>query len=132
MSRASIMHKKNHFGIGSMIALMAGICLILGSLSCSSGGSNTLGIAFAAGTLAPPASLGLSAIASFVAVVTGDSQSQGVNWTVACTPAPIPQGTCGTITEHTASGYPTTYSAPFNFDERTVPVGGTVTITATS
>jgi hypothetical protein len=132
MSRASVMHKRGHFSSRSMMALMAGICFTLGSLSCSSGSSNTVAIAFAAGTLAPPTSLGLSAIVSFAALVTGDSLSQGVNWTVTCTPAPIPQGTCGKITAHTASGYPTTYSAPINFDQLTVPVGGTVTITATS
>jgi hypothetical protein len=132
MSRASVVHKRDHFGTSSILGLLAGICLTLGSLSCSSGSSNTIGIAFAAGTLAPPTSLGLSAIANFAALITGDPQSQGVNWTVTCTPAPIPQGTCGTIIEHTASGYPTTYSAPFDFDQLTVPVGGTVNITAAS
>jgi hypothetical protein len=64
--------------------------------------------------------------------VTGDPGAQGVNWTVTCVPAPIPQGNCGTITAHTASGYPTTYFAPINFDEQNVPVNGTVTITGAS
>lgn len=132
MNRASVMRKRNYCGISSMVALLVGLGLTMGSLSCSSSGSNNVAISFAAGTLAPPTSLGLSAITNFAAVVTGDPQSQGVNWAVTCTPAPIPQGTCGTITEHTASGYPTTYSAPVNFDQQTVPVGGTVTITATS
>jgi len=104
----------------------------MGSLSCGGGSSGSVGIAFAAGALAPPSSLALSGTSSFAAIVTGDPDAQGVNWTVTCVPAPIPQGSCGTITEHTASGYPTTYFAPFNFDEQTVPVNGTVTITGAS
>jgi hypothetical protein len=74
----------------------------------------------------------LSGISNFAAIVAGDPDAKGVNWTVTCVPAPIPQGSCGTITEHTASGYPTTYSAPINYDEQTVPVNGTVTITGAS
>jgi hypothetical protein len=104
----------------------------MGLLSCGGGSSSSVGIAFAAGALAPPSSLALSGTTTFAAIVTGDPGAKGVNWTVTCIPAPIPQGSCGTITEHTASGYPTTYFAPFNFDEQTVPVNGMVTITGAS
>jgi hypothetical protein len=132
MSRPNVMDNRNYFRINSLIALLSAVCLVLGSLSCGGGSGSGSGITFAGGTLAPPPSLGLSEIASFAAVVSGDSNSQGVDWTVTCVPAPIPQGSCGTITPHTASGYPTNYTAPLNYDEQTVPVGGTVTITAAS
>jgi hypothetical protein len=131
MSRRSAIHKTNNFMVHPILALLTGACLTLGLLSCG-GSSNSAGIAFAGSTLAPPRSLALSSISDFAAVVTGDPNSLGVNWTVTCVPAPIPQGSCGTITPHTASGYPTTYSAPINFDELTVPVNGTVVITAAS
>jgi len=130
MSHPGGIHKRNNLRICSIFGLLAGVCLTMGSLSCGGGSAGSVGIAFAAGTFAPPSSLALSGISSFAAIVTGDPNAQGVNWTVTCVPAPIPQGSCGTITEHTASGYPTTYSAPFNYDEQTVPVNGTVTITA--
>jgi len=129
----NVMDNRNYFRISAVIAFVCAVCLVLGSLSCGGGsGSGSIGITFAGGALAPPTSLGLSQIASFAAVVTGDPNSDGVNWTVTCVPAPLPQGTCGTITAHTASGYPTNYTAPYNYDEQTVPVGGTVTITAAS
>ena len=131
MSRRSVIHKRNNLSI-SFFGLLAGVCLCMGSLSCGGGSPGSVGIVFAAGAFAPPSSLALSGISSIAAIVTGDPDALGVNWTVTCVPAPIPQGSCGTITAHTASGYPTTYSAPFNFDEQTVPVNGTVTITAAS
>ncbi len=54
---------------------------------------------------------------SFVAVVTNDTTNAGVNWTASS----------GSITSHTTSGSPATFTAP-----TTAPSGGTVTITATS
>ena len=131
MSRRSDIHKTNHFRMHSIFGIAAAACLAIVSVSCG-GGSNSVKIAFAQGTAAPPTSLALSGISDITAVVSGDPNAMGVNWSVTCVPAPIPQGTCGTITAHTASGYPTTYSAPFNFDELTVPVNGTVAITAAS
>src|SRR5580704_2443089 len=132
MTGRRIRDKNNHFSFGAMIALFAGACLALGSLSCGGGStSGSVGVAFATGPLAPPTSLALSTTSSFAAVVTGDPSAQGVNWTVACVPPPVPQGTCGNITPHTASGYPTTYVAPPGFG-LPVPVGGTITITAAS
>ena len=118
----------------SALAVFASVVLVAMTLSSCGGGraGNSIAIAFAVAPLAPPTSLALSQITTFAAVVTGDSQAQGVNWFVACTPANAPQASCGTITSHTASGYPTTYAAPVNYNERTVPVGGTVTIMATS
>ena len=133
MSRCGLIHKDNNCRIYSIVGLLVGICLAMGSQSCGSGGSSgSVAIAFATGALAPPSSLALSGTSSFAAIVTGDPGALGVNWTVTCVPAPIPQGSCGTITEHTASGYPTTYFAPINYDEQTVPVNGTVTITGAS
>jgi hypothetical protein len=132
MSRRGLIYKRNNLKIYSIFGLLAGVCLAMVSLGCGGGSSGSVGITFAPGALAPPSSLALSGVSSFAAIVTGDPGAQGVNWTVTCVPAPIPQGSCGTVTEHTASGYPTTYYAPSNFDEQTVPVNGTVTITAAS
>src|SRR6202050_4769266 len=132
MSRRGLIYKRNNLKIYSMFGLLAGVCLAMVSLGCGGGSSGSVGITFAPGALAPPSSLALSGVSSFAAIVTGDPGAQGVNWTVTCVPAPIPQGSCGTVTEHTASGYPTTSYAPSNFDEQTVPVNGTVTITAAS
>jgi hypothetical protein len=116
------------------ILLMAGVCLMLGVISCSGGGqSGSSSIAFAATPLAPPASVALASTVSFAAVVAGGASAQGVNWTITCTPGPANVG-CGTITSHTASGYPTTYLPPSGPDNpnELIPVGGTVTVTASS
>ena len=132
MSSYDIIHIGRNLRVRPVLLLVAGTCLVLGSLSCGGAGhpGSSVVIAFAPVPLAPPTSMALSTIASFAAVVSGDPQAQGVNWTVSCTPAAAPEASCGTITSHTASGYPTTYTAPFNYDGLTVPVGGTVTITA--
>lgn len=62
--------------------------------------------------------------APLIATVSNDSANAGVDWTVACASV----GACGTFSSpHTASGAPTTYTAPSN-----PPAGATVTITATS
>jgi len=132
MSRCALIHKGNNLKNYSIFWLVAGVCLAMGLMSCGGGSSHSVGITFAGGALAPPTTLALSGVSSFAAIVTGDPDAQGVNWTVTCVPAPIPQGSCGTVTGHTASGYPTTYYAPIDYDEQTVPVNGTVTITAAS
>ena len=55
------------------------------------------------------------------ATVSNDASNRGVTWAVSCSSAP-----CGTISPTTASGSPTTYSAP-----ATLPTGGArITITA--
>lgn len=62
--------------------------------------------------------------ASIAAVVSNDSANAGVDWTVTCGSA----GACGSFSaSHTASGGPTTFTAP-----AAVPAGGIITITATS
>ena len=62
--------------------------------------------------------------ASLVATVSNDFSNAGVDWTVSCGSP----GACGTFSPaHTASGAPTTYTAP-----SAPPSGNTVTITATS
>ncbi len=62
--------------------------------------------------------------APLVATVSNDSANGGVDWAVNCASA----GACGSFSPtHTASGAPTTYTAPAS-----VPTGSTVTITATS
>ncbi len=58
-------------------------------------------------------------VSSITAVVTNDPQNQGVDWSCA------PIGACGSLNPaHTASGSPTSYTAPAS--------AGTVTITASS
>jgi hypothetical protein len=72
---------------------------------------------------APPASLAVNAPAQVGALVSNDPSAGGVKWSVTC--ASI---ACGSFsTTQTPSVTQTTYTAP-----DAVPVGGTVTITATS
>lgn len=66
--------------------------------------------------------VGTAQSSSITAIVTNDPLAEGAGWSVTCGAT-----ACGTITPHTASGSPATYSAP-----STVPPGGTVTITATA
>jgi hypothetical protein len=64
----------------------------------------------------------VSTASPVTAVVSGDSQNLGVDWSCA------PVSSCGSLVpSHTASGAPTTYTAPSS-----VPSGGTVTVTASS
>ncbi len=70
----------------------------------------------------PPPFLLINGTSPITAVVFNDSQNEGVDWS--CTPV----GSCGTLVPaHTASGVPTTYTAP-----STVPSGGIVVVTASS
>jgi hypothetical protein len=72
----------------------------------------------------PPTSLVISATTSITAVVSNDSKSAGVTWTVTCGSS----GACGSFSPaSTASGTATTYTAP-----STIPNPATVTVTATS
>src|ERR1700757_3792997 len=103
MTRRSHRNRRNHFRMQPIFAVLGATILALGSLSCGGGKSNSVKIAFAAGALAPPSSLALSGISTFAAQVSGDTNALGVDWSVSCVPAPIPQGTCGTITAHTAN-----------------------------
>jgi hypothetical protein len=72
---------------------------------------------------APPSSLAVNATAQIGVLVSNDSSAGGVKWSVTC--ASI---ACGSFSAtQTPSVTKTTYTAP-----DAVPVGGTVTITATS
>ena len=84
-------------------------------------GPQPISVAFSASAM-PPASLMGSGTASVAATVSNDSASGGVKWS--CTPA----NACGTFNPtSTASGAPTTYTAP-----AAAPSGGSVMIIATS
>jgi hypothetical protein len=72
-------------------------------------------------TTQPASSVQVNTTSLVTATVTNDPMTKGVDWTLACG-----GGTCGTITLHTASGSPATFTAP-----AAVPPA-TVTITATS
>jgi hypothetical protein len=72
---------------------------------------------------AAPVSISAGANASLTAVVTNDSASKGVTWKVTCG-----SSACGSFNPATtASGTPTTYTAP-----AAIPSPNTVTVTATS
>jgi hypothetical protein len=75
-------------------------------------------------TQPPPLMIMDGAIAMIVANVANDPFNLGVNWTLGCTPGT--GGNCGSITAHTASDAPATFTAP------TVFPAGPVTVTATS
>jgi len=65
-----------------------------------------------------------NASAPLVATVSNDPANAGVDWTVTCGSP----GNCGSFSPaHTASGVPTTYTAP-----SAIPTGNTVAVTATS
>ena len=86
--------------------------------------SATITIAPIAVSVAPAKlSVATGATGLLNATVTNDVSNAGVDWSVTCATA----GDCGSITAHTASGAPSTYTAP-----AAVPTGGTVTVTATS
>src|ERR1700694_879612 len=73
---------------------------------------------------ATPTTVQPGSTAQFSATVSNDSSNMGVKWTVTC-----PALSCGSVSPSTtASGAPTTYTAP------AIPPAGdlTVTITATS
>jgi len=72
----------------------------------------------------PPAELQTKATATITADVNNDATNAGVDWSVTCGGA----SACGSFNPtHTASGSPTTYTAP-----SAAPSGNTVTVTATS
>ncbi len=60
--------------------------------------------------------------AQLTAIVSNDSAAKGVDWTVSCSTS-----NCGGISSHTASGSAATFQ-----NTSSVPIGGTVTITARS
>jgi hypothetical protein len=71
---------------------------------------------------APPKSLPTNGNANITAIVTGDPQNLGVDWSCA------PVNACGSFnTTHTTSGSAVSYTAP-----NTIPSGGTVTVKASS
>ncbi|HSY70224.1 MAG TPA: hypothetical protein VK813_16355 [Edaphobacter sp.] len=73
---------------------------------------------------APPTSLPAGTTTPLTAVVSNDSKSAGVTWTVTCGSS----GACGSFNPtSTASGTATTYTAP-----AAIPTGNTVAVTATS
>jgi hypothetical protein len=72
----------------------------------------------------PPSSLTVGLTASVSATVSNDVANAGVDWVAVCGSAP----NCGLFSPpHTASGVPTTFTAPIG-----VPVGNTVAVTALS
>jgi hypothetical protein len=79
-------------------------------------------------TTLPASMIAASGTSSMVATVTNDPTQAGVNWTLSCG-----SSDCGSLQSHlpiptqTASGQPIVYTAPAS-----VPMNGTVTITATS
>ena len=76
---------------------------------------------FAAFSPLPPASLVSGTQSMFTALIANDSTNAGVDWTVTCASA-----ACGSVgPAHTASGAPTTFTAP-----AAAPTGNTVIITA--
>jgi len=109
------------------ILLLIALSTIAALVACGGSSSNNppppppaISVAF---NPAAPASLQIGAQASLTAVVSNDSASGGVNWTATCGSADCGQFSSAT----TASGTPTTYTAP-----ATMPSGGTVNVKATS
>src|SRR4029077_17006746 len=71
---------------------------------------------------ATPATVQPGATTQFSATIINDSSNKGINWSVTCPAAP-----CGSISPTTtASGAPTTYTAP------AIPPAGDLTVTVTA
>jgi hypothetical protein len=106
-----------------LMSSIAGIAFV--AAACGGGGGNgpnppAISVSFSP---APPTTVTAGQTASLTAVVSNDSSSGGVTWSVTCG-----SSSCGTFTPATtASGTATTYTAP-----ATVPTGGTVNIVASS
>jgi hypothetical protein len=65
---------------------------------------------------------GAARSATLTAIVSNDTAAAGVDWTLSCSTS-----SCGTISSHTSSGAKATFQ-----NSSTVPVGGTIIITAKS
>lgn len=95
------------------------------SISASLTATDSISIAL---TQAPPTQILTNATATVVAVVSNDTTNAGVTWSVSCSGQP-----CGTISSHTASGAPATYTAGNTVPNPNDPAAShLVTITAIS
>jgi hypothetical protein len=71
----------------------------------------------------PPTTILLSASTPLTAVVSNDSSSAGVDWSLSCSIAGTDPNKCGTLSAlHTASATATTYTPPTNFTGNSVGV----------
>lgn len=103
-------------------ALLIACGAFLAACGGGNGGSTTVTPAISVALSNPPTSVAAGGTAQLTATVTNDSKNAGVNWS--CAPA----GSCGSFNPATtASGAPTTYTAP-----ATAPSAGSIMITATS
>jgi len=82
--------------------------------------TSTVAIAFQP---TPPATILLNASTPLTAVVTNDSSSAGVDWSLSCSIPGTAPNKCGTLSAlHTASAAATTYTPPTNFSGNSVAV----------
>src|SRR5690242_11361913 len=71
----------------------------------------------------PPATILLNANTPLTAVVSNDSSSAGVDWSLSCSIQGTDPNKCGTLSAlHTASAAATTYTPPTNFSGNSVAV----------
>jgi hypothetical protein len=111
----------------TLLALVL-VMALLASASCSSNSTKTNNsvtpIIAITMTQTPPSSLNVGGTAQVSASVSNDAANAGVDWVALCGSAPK----CGSFSPaHTASGSPTTFTAPFG-----VPSGNSVQVTALS
>ncbi len=82
--------------------------------------TSTVSIAFQP---TPPTTILLNVSTPLTAVVTNDSSSSGVDWSLSCSISGTAPNTCGTLSAlHTASGAATTYTPPASFPGNSVAV----------
>jgi Galactose oxidase, central domain/Kelch motif len=88
----------------SLLAFLCGSCLLAGC-----GAGNPPPPPPISVTLSPGSALALDVnqSAPITAIASNDPSNQGFDWALSCGP-----GNCGTITAHTASGAPATFTAP--------------------
>src|ERR1041385_4757088 len=82
--------------------------------------TSTVAIAFQP---APPATILLNASTPLTAVVSNDSSSAGVDWSLSCSVPGTAANKCGTLSAlHTDSAAATTYTPPTNFSGNSIAV----------
>jgi hypothetical protein len=112
----------------TVLGILASGC---GSVSTSGVKAGAISVTNASGAASQLTSLAAGGTAQLSMMPVGDKANAGVDWAVTCGGNPvtgsITNGACGTLTSaHTADGVATLYTAP-----SVVPIGTTITITAT-
>jgi len=120
-----------HFGMLASLTLMSLMITGCGKSSPSGGNATPITVTNANGLTAPATALSIGSTLNLSMTPSNDVVSAGVDWAVSClgnpTTGSFTNGACGTLAPtHTTGGGTTVFTAP-----SAIPIGNTVTITAT-